>query len=166
MICQEVWLWSLPLINYTTGTGSLADFWDEIEWTTLTVINYFSTENIRRWKTAKIGLLEQVAVIFTINTIPCQNQKKWIGGKNSHQRILSSSLQNTCWITARRWNTFTLNFLPWEFLLVKKLKIKKTKTTNYTTFKTDLIKVVLVSNWMQFSCSNSALTPNDSQNES
>ena len=39
---------------------------------------------------------------------------------------------------------FALNFLPWEFLLVKKLEIEKTKTTNYTTFKTDLVKVVLV----------------------
>ena len=44
---------------------------------------------------------------------------------------------------------FALNFLPWEFLLVKKLEIKKTKTTKYTTFKTDIIKVVLV-----FSISN------------
>ena len=35
-----------------------------------------------------------------------------------------------------------LNFLPWE--LVKKLEIKKTKTTKYTTFKTEIIKVVLV----------------------
>ena len=39
---------------------------------------------------------------------------------------------------------FSLNFLPWEFLLVKKLEINKTKTTLYTTFKTDIIKVVLV----------------------
>ena len=37
---------------------------------------------------------------------------------------------------------FALNFLPWEFLLVKKLEIEKTKTTKYTTFKTDIIKVV------------------------
>jgi hypothetical protein len=44
---------------------------------------------------------------------------------------------------------FALNFLPWEFLLVKKLEIGKTKTTQYTTFKTDMIKVVLV-----FSISN------------
>ena len=39
---------------------------------------------------------------------------------------------------------FALNFLPWESLLVKKLEIEKTKTTKYTTFKTDIIKVVLV----------------------
>ena len=39
---------------------------------------------------------------------------------------------------------FALNFLPWEFLSVKKLEIKKTKTTKYTTFQIDLIKVVLV----------------------
>ena len=39
---------------------------------------------------------------------------------------------------------FALNFLPWKFLLVKKLEIEKTKTTKYTTFKTDIIKVVLV----------------------
>ena len=40
-------------------------------------------------------------------------------------------------------------FLPWEFLLIKKLEIGKTKTTKYTIFKTDIIKVVLV-----FSISN------------
>ena len=44
---------------------------------------------------------------------------------------------------------FALNFLPWESLLVKKLEIEETKTTNFTTFKTDVIKVVLV-----FSISN------------
>ena len=44
---------------------------------------------------------------------------------------------------------FALNFLPWEFLLIKKLEIQKTKTTQYTTFKTDILKVVLV-----FSISN------------
>ena len=44
---------------------------------------------------------------------------------------------------------FPLNFLPWEFLLIKKLEIGKTKTTQYTTFKTDIIKVVIV-----FSISN------------
>ena len=44
---------------------------------------------------------------------------------------------------------FPLSFLPWEFLSVKKLEIEKTKTTKYTTFKTDMIKVVLV-----FSISN------------
>ena len=41
---------------------------------------------------------------------------------------------------------FAINFLPWEFLLIKKFDFQKTK---YTTFKTDLIKVVLV-----FSISN------------
>ena len=44
---------------------------------------------------------------------------------------------------------FALNFLPWEFLLVKKLEIEKNKTTKYTAFKADIIKVVLV-----FSISN------------
>ena len=39
---------------------------------------------------------------------------------------------------------FALNFLLWEFFLVKKLEIKKTKTTKNTNFKTDIIKVVLV----------------------
>ena len=29
------------------------------------------------------------------------------------------------------------NFLPWEFLLIKMLEIQKTKTSEYTTFKTD-----------------------------
>ena len=38
---------------------------------------------------------------------------------------------------------------PRSFLLIKKLEIEKTKTTQYTTFKTDIIKVVLV-----FSISN------------
>ena len=38
---------------------------------------------------------------------------------------------------------FALNFLPWDFLLIKKLDIEKTKTILYTTFKTDIIKVVL-----------------------
>ena len=45
-----------------------------------------------------------------------------------------------------------------EVLLVKKLEIKETKTTKYSTFKTDVIKVGLV--WMRKkipSCSNSAL---------
>ena len=37
-----------------------------------------------------------------------------------------------------------LNFLPWEFSLVKKLDFEKNKNTEYTTFKTDIIKVVLV----------------------
>ena len=44
---------------------------------------------------------------------------------------------------------FASNFLRWEFLLVKKLEIEKTKTTKYTTFKTDMIKMILV-----FSISN------------
>ena len=29
---------------------------------------------------------------------------------------------------------FALNFLPWEFLLIKKLEIKKTKSTEYNNF--------------------------------
>ena len=29
---------------------------------------------------------------------------------------------------------FALNFLPWESLLIKKLEIKKTKTTEYDNF--------------------------------
>ena len=33
---------------------------------------------------------------------------------------------------------FALNFFPWEFLLMKKLEIQKTKTTQFTTFKTDM----------------------------
>ena len=54
---------------------------------------------------------------------------------------------------------------------MKKLEIQKTKTTQYTTFKTDITKVVLgfwfhtgllskiprEENWLWFSCSNSAL---------
>ena len=32
---------------------------------------------------------------------------------------------------------FALNFLPWEFLSIKKLEIQKTKNTQYTTFITD-----------------------------
>ena len=45
------------------------------------------------------------------------------------------------WLTV---SFFALNFLPWEFLLIKKLEIEKTKTTQYTTFKTDVLKLVLV----------------------
>ena len=37
---------------------------------------------------------------------------------------------------------FALKFLSWEFILVKKLEIETTKATKYTTFKTDIIKVV------------------------
>ena len=40
-------------------------------------------------------------------------------------------------------------FFRTQFLLMKKLEIKKTKTTKFITFKTDKIKVVLV-----FSISN------------
>ena len=39
---------------------------------------------------------------------------------------------------------FALNFLPWEFLIIKKLDFEKTKATYYTIFKTDIIKVDLV----------------------
>ena len=39
---------------------------------------------------------------------------------------------------------FALNDLPWEFLLIKKLEIEKTKTSKNTTFKTDVIKEALV----------------------
>ena len=38
---------------------------------------------------------------------------------------------------------FALNFHPWEFWLIKKLEIEKTKTTQYTTLKTHIIRVVL-----------------------
>ena len=44
---------------------------------------------------------------------------------------------------------FALNFLSLEFLLIKKLDFEKTKATQYTTFKTDIIKVGLI-----FSISN------------
>ena len=50
---------------------------------------------------------------------------------------------------------FTFNFLPWEFLLTKKLEIDKNKTIYYTTFKTDIIEVVLV-----FSISNFFINKN------
>ena len=39
---------------------------------------------------------------------------------------------------------YALNFLPWEFLLIKKLDFEKTKVTWYKTFKTDIINVVIV----------------------
>ena len=39
---------------------------------------------------------------------------------------------------------FALNFFPWELLLIKKLDFEKTKITYCSTFKTDIIKVVLV----------------------
>ena len=68
---------------------------------------------------------------------------------------------------------FPLNLLPLDFLSKKTLEIEKTKTALYTTFKTGIIKVVLVfwfsmflltkipreGNWVRFSCSNSALVP-------
>ena len=49
---------SSPNQLYNWNWHPFADIENETEWTTLTAINYFSTENIRRWKTAKIGLLE------------------------------------------------------------------------------------------------------------
>ena len=42
---------------------------------------------------------------------------------------------------------FALKFLP---LSINKLEIEKTKNTQYTTFKTDIIKVVLVSSISNF----------------
>ena len=73
----------------------LCRHWDETEWTTLTTIN-FSTENIRRWKTAKIGLLEQVAVIFAISTTPCMSCSHctalW-----EYSSIISSSHEQPRW---------------------------------------------------------------------
>ena len=42
-----------------------------------------------------------------------------------------------------RYFSFAPNFHPWEFLLIKRLEIEKTKITQYTTFETDIIKVVL-----------------------
>ena len=44
---------------------------------------------------------------------------------------------------------FALNFLTWEFLLVKKLEVQENKTNQFTTFKIDILKMVLV-----FSISN------------
>ena len=45
------------------------------------------------------------------------------------------------WITVCRVFFFALNFLPWDFLFIKKLEIEKTKTTQCTTFKTDMINM-------------------------
>ena len=39
---------------------------------------------------------------------------------------------------------FTLTCLPWDFLLIKTLDFEKTKAIKYITFKSDVIKVVLV----------------------
>ena len=50
-------------------------------------------------------------------------------------------------------NSFCLTtnrFLPWDSLLTKKFKFEKTKPTQYTIFKTDMIKgglVFLISNF-------------------
>ena len=44
---------------------------------------------------------------------------------------------------------FLIHLFAWDILLEKKLEIEETKTTYYTTFKTDIIKVGLV-----FSISN------------
>ena len=66
-----------------------------------------------------------------------------------------------------------------EVLLVKKLEIKETKTTWYSIFKTDIIKVGLVfsisnflmneiclaNKWMSFSCSSSALCQHECSTE-
>ena len=66
---------------------------------------------------------------------------------------------------------FLIHLFARAILLMKKLKIEETKATQYSTFKTDIIKVGLVfsiSNffinkialaniWMSFSCSNLAL---------
>ena len=98
-------------------------------------------------------------------------QKMMIGGQKVLKIIIANfknlklkSIPQLVKLICRNWNVlrqypkaelqlegifFTLMFLPREFLLVKKLEIKKTKTTKYTTFKTDIIKVILV-----FSISN------------
>ena len=39
---------------------------------------------------------------------------------------------------------FLIQFFAWEILLIKKLEIEETKTTYYSTFKTDIIKVGLL----------------------
>ena len=49
-----------------------------------------------------------------------------------------------------------LNFLPLEFLLMKKLDFEKTKTTYNTSFKTDIIKVVLVFSISNFYCNKNS----------
>jgi hypothetical protein len=80
----------------------------------------------------------------------------------SEKKISINGLDASIWVPwspsdpKKSWSTvkaeFTLvgnffhehSFLPWEILLIKKLDIEKTKTTQYTTFKTDITKVVLV----------------------
>ena len=66
---------------------------------------------------------------------------------------------------------FLVHLFAREKLLMKKMEIEETKTTQYSTFKTDILKVglvfsisnffiykcSLVNKWMSFSCSNSAL---------
>ena len=71
---------------------------------------------------------------------------------------------------------FLIHLFAREILLIKKLEIEETKTTQYLTFKTEIIKVGLVfsisnffikksslaNRWMSFSYSNSALSgPSD-----
>ena len=55
---------------------------------------------------------------------------------------------------------FALNFLPWEFLLIKRLDFEKTKPSQYSTFKTDITKVDLV-----FSISNFFFNKNSHANK-
>ena len=69
---------------------------------------------------------------------------------------------------------FLIHLFARDILLQKKLEIEETKTTEYSTLKTDIIKVGLVfpisnhfinkmslaNKWMSFSCSNSALGSN------
>ena len=57
---------------------------------------------------------------------------------NSHTRYLPRVFQkrtkNTCRFFSQ---SLPLNLVTWEFLLIKKLEIEKTKTTCYATFKTN-----------------------------
>ena len=54
---------------------------------------------------------------------------------------------------------FLIHLFAWEISLLKKLEIEETKTTQYSTFKTDIIKVGLV-----FSISNFYITKTSHSN--
>ena len=75
--------------------------------------------------------------VLTLTNGPAQVKISWKDFKDYNYVIDVSTYFQKC-------KPSLSDFLPWELLLIKKLEIEKTKTTKYTTFKLDIIKVVLV----------------------
>ena len=71
-----------------------------------------------------------------ISVFSCFHGQNLIKKKKLHCSVLTKKLLNKTELP-QVGIFFALNFLPWEFLLIKKLEIQKNKTTQYTTFKTD-----------------------------